>query len=102
MVAGIGEVVVPFKLMHLGAMFAGNFNRAIGGAGVDHDNLVGNAFYRGKRLADEFLLILGNHTNREARFTNLGGQIGPLDVAGGQFGFFVQEIIQCQRLIPVG
>ena len=38
MVAGIGEVVVPFKIINLGAMFAGNFNRAVGGAGVDNDD----------------------------------------------------------------
>ena len=65
-VASVSEVVVPFKIIHLRAMFAGNFNRAIGGAGVDHDNLVGNVFHRGKRLADEFLLILDNHAYREA------------------------------------
>ncbi|MNK91364.1 hypothetical protein D3C87_1114600 [compost metagenome] len=67
LVARGGEIPCPGKVEDLGAEALGNLAGAIGGAGIDQDDLVDEPAHAGKAIPEEMLLILGDHTKAQRR-----------------------------------
>src|SRR5262249_59523256 len=66
LVAGGGEAVHPWEVEHAGAKLSGDLAGAVGGAGVHHDDFVHQAGSGTQAGPQVVLLILGDHTERDA------------------------------------
>jgi hypothetical protein len=60
-VAGRGEVAAPGPVHHLGTGLLAKFHRAVGGAGIHHDQLAGKVLDRCEECRKVALLVLDDH-----------------------------------------
>src|SRR5205814_1913212 len=74
-VSGLREVVVPRMVDELRAELPRDLRRRVGGPGIDDDDLVDELPCAGQAAAQEALLILYDHDERDPRPTILPGAL---------------------------
>lgn len=110
-IAGGGEVIAPGEGMNFGTEGAGDLEGAIGGAGIDHHDLVGERADGIEATSEELFFVLNDQADGKARrrgglgrFLGLGGE-GRGEghpIRGGALGFVGEFLEELTDGFPVG